>query len=121
MMAPDYLPLSADHLSRLMGAFANPNSRMLTFGGGAEPLPGGGGPDAFPQSLFWDNIVFSAIDELPESVVAPVVADSSNPLGGAGGIPSGLIANPEPVPEPGTVVLLGAVGAAALWARRRRR
>ncbi len=77
-----------------------------------------GGSDGQRQSLFWDNITLVAVasGDLPMGVVAPAFTDSSDPTGGAGGIPSSA-----PIPEPGTIGLCAAALVAIAYRRRRRR
>jgi len=85
-----------------------------------ETLTFGGGSPGQEQSLFWDRITLLAIDELPTSVVAPAVAGDADPTGGPGGIPQ-LDSETEPIPEPGTVLLVGAGAGLIAFSRRRRR
>ena len=79
---------------------------------------GGGGPEQ-PGSLFWDNITFDVVDvdDMPIVTWAPAVYDPSNSLYGPGYVPG---ASPQPIPEPGSILLIG-VGFAILVVRSRRR
>ena len=83
----------------------------IVFSGGT-PLNG--------ESLFWDNFTFTTFDPFTLGGVIDDLPVGGATGGGAGAVEGGTGSTP-PVPEPGTLGLLGAAVAAFVVYRRRRR
>jgi len=108
-MSPDPFTSTTQTVSMTNGI------QIFNFGGGS------GGPNA--QSLYWDRFIFETMSLADAALLSDVPqGDFSDGASGSSPGTSGQFASTSsnPVPEPGSVSLLG-VGILALWWRRRTR